>query len=126
MSEMLRKLRAWSSTQDGHVAAAVELLIRHGYWPNKASFQRACIRTGHETAQIDWAAAHHHLAGDPHASPTERAILAYATALATDRYGFSRADRATCRLLLSATTQSLGTRRIRRPEAVRRQGATDA
>lgn len=121
MSEVVRKLRQWSREQRAPIAAAVELLIRHGYWLNREAFIRSCVQQDDRQAWISWSSALRHLTDNLHANPSERAILAYAIALATDQYCFSRMDQANAHLFLWATTHALGNPRTRRSCRVRRQ-----
>lgn len=121
MSEVIRKLREWSGEQQAPIAAAVELLIRHGYWLNREAFIRSCVHQDDRHARISWSSALRHLTDNLHANPSERAVLAYAIALATDQYCFSRMDRANSDLFLWATTHALGNPRKRRSYRIRRQ-----
>lgn len=88
---LVTELRRWTRNHDNHVRAAVELLIGHGYWLHNRDFVSASIVSAPDGSYIHWRATREAYDADEFAqsSTSERAVLDFAIALATDRFRFS-------------------------------------
>ena len=101
-------LRAWTANHDPHVRAAVELLIWHGYWPRRADFAKACIRTYGGESFIMWQDAAEFAASAPGCSASERNVLRVAVAVGSDEYGLSRMGTAHAGAIMGDFAEALG------------------
>lgn len=108
-------LREWAVNATRYEQAAVELLIWHGEWLYRASFQQACIRRydGGEIA-IRWDAAREFSdrvtaggLGAPRASTSEAAVLDLAVALGEDRFRLSNMGTAHRQAIADAVFRAL-------------------
>ena len=118
-------LRAWPSGSWG-TEAAVELLVRHGYWLDRDDFLHAavwCPQVDDAEADlvrvdpfvgIDWALATAFAAGPPPASGTDLGVLRVAISVASHRQllaltdELAGLDEATMRLILTAIGHAAG------------------
>lgn len=119
--ELLARLRRWAEPHDGHVRAAVGLLIEHGFWLRRRDFVSAAVRVGQYydeqgrvvdsgEAYLDWSAARRAFDGDEvrRASSTERAVLDLAIALGEDRFLLSRMGTQNSRSIADAVAAAVG------------------
>jgi hypothetical protein len=76
------RLRAWASSWDANISAAVELLVWHEGWLLRASFLEACVTQPEPgLLAIDWRKAQR-FAARVRSSTSERAVLDAAVMLA--------------------------------------------
>jgi hypothetical protein len=93
------------------MAAAVVLLIEHDFWLHQPGLLRDCLRVQTNDAWIGWGqlaeySRHHEEVFN--ASPTQRAILSLAVALATDQYALTRMDDRHARMVAEAWATAAG------------------
>lgn len=83
-------LRRGAAVQGEHRRAAVELLIQHEHWLNRADFRHAALTDDpeHGEALIRWDQAAEFLDNGPRGSTSELAVLRLAVALARDTFDF--------------------------------------
>jgi len=91
--ELITELRAWASTSDKNVQAAVGLLIDHDYWLANGRFVRAAVVDKHISADVDGAYIKWHSARQAFdaglfngPNTTQMAVLDFAIDLGTDRF----------------------------------------
>jgi hypothetical protein len=101
-------LRKWTARLDGHVRAAVDLLIEDGRWLRRPDFTRSCL-TRHENGiiRVDWLAARG-FARSGDCSTTEQAIMFLAAAIAENEYRLTRMDDRQAELIVRAFAGALG------------------
>jgi hypothetical protein len=101
-------LRKWTARLDGHVRAAVNLLIQDGRWLRRPDFTRSCL-TRHEGGiiRVDWLAAKG-LARSGDCSTTEQALMYVAVAIAENEYRLTRMDDRQAGLIVRAFAEALG------------------
>ena len=103
------RLRQWATGQDGHVRAAVELLIKHGFWLDHPGFIADCVSTDGGESRVHWASAAAMLGvGATGASSSQRAVLDLAVALGSDRYRLSLASDAEAEAAVRAVATATG------------------
>lgn len=102
-------LRRWTRNHDYHVRAAVELLIWHEFWVNRADFTKACVHPGRDgTTWINWGQAREFADSGPRGSTSELAVLDLAVALGEDRYRLSRMGTQHRNAIIRAVAQAVG------------------
>jgi hypothetical protein len=104
-------LRAWTKDQDGHVRAAVELLIEQGKWLDHEDFATTAVSWygagSRAFACIDWRKAAQ-VAEDSGASGGELSALRFAIALGSNQFRLSTLDDRNARLYMTALATALG------------------
>jgi hypothetical protein len=109
VEELVRRLRRWTSGNEPHVRAAVELLIRHDFWLRRPDFVSEVLYGSDHTVFVDWRRARHELTYNAFASAstTQEAILDLAVALGEDRFRLSRMDGTQAQSIQLAVTAAL-------------------
>jgi hypothetical protein len=108
--DLVTGLRLWTEGCDPHVRAAVELLIEHDRWLDRADFVAAAV-LGDEVDGIPWIRWDDAEQALPTlaraASSTEVAILRLACDLAQDRYRLSQMGAANSAAVVRAITAAV-------------------
>jgi len=92
IDELTEALRSSAKTHDRHVQAAVELLLRDGYWLTHRAFVDAAVKLTEDGAYIRWADAKAaRIRGEfSFASSTMLGVLDLALMIGADDFSFSR------------------------------------
>jgi hypothetical protein len=109
----VKGLRAWTRNQDGHVRAAVDVLVDHGYWLRHEVFTSAwmgVVRQDENDTWIDWDKARGFCESSQvrGASVSQISVLRFAVALGLDRYRLGFASEGDARAAVRAVATATG------------------
>ena len=110
-AEQIELLRAWIAGHDGHVQAAVWLLLAHGVWLRRGDFlAEAVVRTpdGAYFVSFTQARAAFERGAFAQASTSERAVLDLAIMLGSDRFALRVMGPENARLIATAVAHAVG------------------
>ncbi len=106
--ELAASLRKWAATQDNADKAAVELLIWHEFWLNRADFRAACVAKVSGYTVIRWRLAREFAEAGPRCATSEETVLRLAVAIALDDFRLSNLGYQHRRAMVEAFARAVG------------------